>query len=257
MTQDIRTTIVDGVLEILFDRPAKKNALSDAMYLAFADALLHAEAEKSVKAVLICGAGDDFCAGNDLVDFARAREHRGGLDELPVGRVLRALAATTKPVVAAVQGKAIGIGTTMLLHCDLVFVAPDARLSAPFVNLALVPEAASSLLLPIRIGHVRAFELFVLGAALSGEEAVALGLANRAVPADGVAQAAREAALALAAKPAGAVAATKQLMREVEAIQQRIDAESAAFGERLVSAEAQEVFAAFIEKRPPDFSRIG
>jgi enoyl-CoA hydratase/carnithine racemase len=144
----------------------------------------------------------------------------------------------------------------MLLHCDLVYVAETAKLSAPFVNLGLVPEAASSMLLPARIGHVRAFAMFALGESISGAEAVALGLANKMLPQDEVLTAARSAAKALAKKPAGSVVSTKRLMRDVAALLARIDEESLIFGERLKSDEAREAFRAFVERRPPDFSKF-
>jgi enoyl-CoA hydratase/carnithine racemase len=168
-----------------------------------------------------------------------------------VFRFLRALAAFDKPVVAAVRGRAVGIGTTMLLHCDLVYVAEDARFSTPFVDLALVPEAASSLLLPARIGHVRAFALFALGESIDGRAAVDCGLANAALPAEQVTPRARAAALTLAAKPAQAVQATKKLMREHARMLAVIEAEGRVFADRLLSSEAQSAFQAFMTRRTP------
>jgi enoyl-CoA hydratase/carnithine racemase len=158
--------------------------------------------------------------------------------------------------VAAVPGLAVGVGTTMLLHCDLVFMAEGAKLSTPFVNLALVPEAASSLLLPARIGHVRAFAMFALGEAISAAEAFSLGLANKVLPKDDVLAAARQAAQALATRPLGAVVATKRLMREKQRILCRMAEEGAVFAQRLQSNEAREAFNAFAERRQPDFTKL-
>jgi enoyl-CoA hydratase/carnithine racemase len=177
MTDHIKTTTQDGVLEITFARPDKKNALSNAMYRKAADALESAQTDGGIRVVLLTGEGDAFTSGNDLADFAGAAA--GGGEELQAGRFIRVLAQAEKPLVAAVPGLAVGVGTTMLLHCDLVFVADTARLSAPFVNLALVPEAASSLLLTGRIGHARAFAMFAMGEPLTGAEAFHLGIANK------------------------------------------------------------------------------
>ncbi|HEY4253128.1 MAG TPA: enoyl-CoA hydratase-related protein [Roseomonas sp.] len=245
----------DGpVLEILFARPDKKNALSNAMYRAAREALEAAQTDDAIRVVLFGSEGDAFTAGNDIADFAAAAS--GQRDEPQAHRFIEALGRAEKPIVAAVPGFAVGIGMTMLLHCDLVYVAETARLSTPFVNLALVPEAASSLLLPLRIGHARAFAMFALGESLSGSEAFALGLANKALPAPEVLPAARAAARALAARPAGAVVATKRLMRDVATILARMGDEGRVFGERLQSAEAREAFQAFSERRPPDFSGL-
>ncbi len=254
MSEHIKTTLTDGVLEIAFDRPEKKNALAQDMYAAMNDALDRAEADDAVRVVLFSSTGPDFSAGNDILDFAAAA--RSGRPPL-AGVFIKKLAAATKPLAAAVPGVAVGLGTTMLLHCDLVYVAPDAKLSVPFVSLALAPEAASSILLPARIGHAKAFEMFALGEPVSGEEAARIGLANRAVPADALQETARDACRRLAAQPRGSVQVTKALMRDVEALQDRIDRESRIFGERLMSAEAREAFAAFMERRKPDFSSVG
>lgn len=256
MSDDIRVSRDGGVIEILLDRASKKNALTNAMYGVFADALEEAERDPAVRAVLIRGAGDDFTAGNDLMDFA-AVATGAAAGERHVWRVLKALAGASVPIVAAVQGRAVGIGTTLLLHCDLVFVAEDARLTAPFVDLALVPEAASSRLLPARIGHARAFAMFALGEALSGLEAAALGLANRAVPRAELEATARAACAALARRAPGAMRATKRLMRDPAALDAVIAEEGAEFDARLRSPEAAEAFAAFAEKRAPDFGRFG
>jgi enoyl-CoA hydratase/carnithine racemase len=254
MTEHIKMTTQDGVLEIAFARPDKKNALSNAMYRAVTDALEAAQTDSAIRVVMFGSEGDAFTSGNDIADFAGAAT--GGGEPLQAGRFIRALAQAEKPLVAAVPGLAVGVGTTMLLHCDLVFVADTAKLSAPFVNLALVPEAASSLLLTARIGHVRAFAMFAMGEALTGTEAFDLGIANKVLPKDEVIPAARAAARMLAEKPLGAVMATKKLMRESEAILERMARESAVFGERLQTAEAREVFSAFAERRPPNFAKL-
>lgn len=254
MTEHIRTTAQDGILEIIFARPEKKNALSNAMYRKASDALESAQTDGAIRVVLLSGEGDAFTSGNDLADFAGVAA--GGREELQAARFIRVLANAEKPLIAAVPGLAVGVGTTMLLHCDLVFVADTAKLSAPFVNLALVPEAASSLLLTARIGHARAFALFAMGESLSGTEAFNLGIANKVLPKDEVIPAARAAARVLAEKPLGAVIATKRLMRESEAILARIAQESKVFGERLLTAEAREAFSAFAERRPPNFTKL-
>jgi enoyl-CoA hydratase/carnithine racemase len=253
MTQHIKTTTQDGVLEITLARPEKKNALSNAMYRAASDALENAQSDRAIRAVLLSSEGDAFTSGNDLSDLAGAAT---GGEELQAGRFIHVLAQTEKPLIAAVPGLAVGVGTTLLLHCDLVIVAETARLSAPFVNLALVPEAASSLLLTARIGHARAFAMFAMGEALTGAEAVNLGIANKVLPKDEVIAAARAAARALAEKPLGAVIATKRLMRESEAILARMAREGQVFGERLQTAEAREAFSAFAERRPPNFTNL-
>jgi enoyl-CoA hydratase/carnithine racemase len=223
------------------------------MCRAAREALERAQADNEVRVVLFSSDGDAFTAGNDLGDFSAASSGQG--EEPQAHRFIEALGRAEKPIVAAVPGIAVGVGTTMLLHCDLVYVAENAKLAAPFVNLALVPEAASSLLLPLRIGYVRAFCLFALGEAISGTEAAALGLANKALPQAEVLVAARSAATALARKPAGSLVATKKLMRDAATLLERMHREGEIFAQRLRSDEAREAFAAFVERRTPDFSR--
>ena len=253
MTDLVRISVDNGVMEIVWNRPDKKNALSNTMYRAATAALARAVEDNSIRVVLLASEGDSFTSGNDLADFASAA--MGG--EAPAaGAFIEAIAQFPKPLLAAVPGLAVGVGTTMLLHCDLVFVANDAKLTTPFVNLALVPEAASSMLMPARIGHVRAFAMFALGEGFTGAQAAQLGLANAALPAGEVIGAAREAAKKLALRPLGAVMATKKLMRDGEAILTQLRTEGAIFGERLRSAEAMEAFTAFREKRAPDFSKL-
>jgi enoyl-CoA hydratase/carnithine racemase len=253
MSRHIKLKEEDGVLEITFARPEKKNALSNAMYDAACDALENAQANEAIRVVLFSAEGEAFSAGNDIAEFADVANGNAG--ELQAHRFIGAIARAEKPIVAAVAGLAVGVGTTMLLHCDLVYVAETAKLSTPFVNLGLVPEAGSSMLLPARIGHVRAFAMFALGESISGAEAVTLGLANKMLPQDEVVTAARAVAKALAKKPAGSITSTKRLMRDVVALLARIDEESLIFGERLKSDEAREALRAFAERRPPDFSR--
>ena len=254
MSEHIKLKEEDGVLEITFARPDKKNALSNAMYRAAREALESAQTNKAVRAVLFSAEGDAFTAGNDLSDFANVANGQAG--ERQAHPFIEALGRAEKPIVAAVPGLAVGVGTTMLLHCDLVYVTENVKLSAPFVNLGLVPEAASSMLLPARIGFVRAFAVFALGESISGAEAVALGLANKMLPKDELLKTARADAKKLAQKPPGSLVSTKKLMRDVAALLARMDAESLIFGERLKSDEAREAFRAFAERRPPDFSKF-
>lgn len=259
-TQDVVVELQDAVLTITLNRSAKKNALTDAMYGTLADAIGRADSDAAVRVVLLRAEGDLFSAGNDLSDFSRLAEQMadrpasGITGQMNVWRFLHALAACTTPIVAAVQGKAVGVGTTVLLHADYVVLAEEAQLITPFVDLALVPEAASTLLLPQRIGHVRAFAMFALAEPMAAEDAVATGLANRVVPAEALQDTARQVAAALAAKPAGSLTATKRLMRDAEALGPVIEREVAVFTERLAGPEAREAFAAFAERRSPDFS---
>jgi enoyl-CoA hydratase/carnithine racemase len=254
--EHVRTAQDGSVLTLVFDRPEKKNALTNAMYGAWADALAHAASTPDIRCVVITGAGGAFTAGNDLGDFAAVAS--GTLDHADrnVHRVLRLLASFPKPIVAAVPGVAVGIGTTLLLHSDVVILARSARLSAPFVDLALVPEAASSLLLPQRIGYGRSYALFALGETIDAPTALAWGLAHRVVEDADLAEAAQSVARRLAGKPAGALAATKRLMRAGAAIASQMEAEGAEFAERLRTPEAREAFQAFAERRKPDFTRF-
>lgn len=254
MTEHVRRELTDGIMTLTIARPDKKNAITEAMYAALSDGLELAERDPAVRVVLFQGEGDSFTAGNDLAVFRAASDGQDGPGE--AFRFISNLGRATKPLVAAVQGNAVGIGTTMLLHCDLVFLAEDAKLMAPFVNLALVPEAASTLLLPARIGHARAFAMFALGEALDAASAMTYGLANAVVPRAELHAKARGAAETLAKRPAGSLTHTKSLMRETERIASQITRERILFGERLQSAEAREAFAAFAERRPPDFSKL-
>lgn len=256
--QDIAIAQDQGVLTVTLTRTEKMNALTNHMYDELADALERAETDNSIRAVVLRSEGDTFTAGNDLADFAKqsAGEGAASAEEKPVQRYIRALVNSSTPIVAAVQGKAVGIGTTMLLHCDYVLLTEDAQLSTPFVNLALVPEAASSRLLTQRIGHVRAFAMFALGESLDAQSAVQGGVANAVVPAAELHAQAQAIAAKLSAQPAGSLTATKRLMRDVEPTLKQVDAESALFLERLASPEALEAFTAFKEKRRPDFAQF-
>jgi enoyl-CoA hydratase/carnithine racemase len=255
VTDQVLIAKAEGVLTITLNRPDKKNALTTEIYQQVGGAIDAANDDPQTRVVLFEANGDMFTAGHDISEFAQI--NAGQLPDRPSGEpLLLALANAKKPLVAAVQGRAVGIGLTMLLHCDLVYVAEDALLSCPFVSLALVPEAASSLLLPVRIGHVRAFELFALGRTIDGRTAEAWGIANAAVPVDQVQGRAREAARLLAQQPAAAVAQTKALMREPALLTERIGEEFAHFYAQLQSPEAREAFSAFLEKRRPDFSKF-
>ena len=245
----------DGVARIEINRPEKKNALTAAMYKAMADAIHAAESDARVRVVLIHGKTDLFTAGNDLQDFL---DNQPRDDKRPVFQFLYGISQAQKPIVAAVAGVAVGIGTTMLLHCDLVYAAPNARLQLPFVNLGLVPEAASSLLLPALVGYQRAAELLLLGEPFGAQKAKDIGLVTEVVPEDLLLDTAMAQAKKLAGKPAASLRLTKRLMKQGQqaAVAQQIKLESGHFGERLSSPEAKEAFSAFLEKRKPDFSRF-
>ena len=248
----INAATASGVATIEIARPHKKNALSLAMYDAMTSAIAAAVAEDSVRALLILGQPGIFTSGNDLEDFMQRPPVS---EDAPVFRFMHALASCDKPVVAAVTGAAVGIGTTMLLHCDLVYLSADAHLAMPFVSLGLVPEFASSLLLPQLMGHARAAEKLLLGTPFSALEALDLGIASAVLPAEEVVTHARRIAERFNVLPPEAVRATKRLMRAAskEGILQAMRAEAAVFAERLRSAEAREAFAAFFAKRKPNF----
>jgi enoyl-CoA hydratase/carnithine racemase len=256
MTPEIQLELSgNGVLAVTISRQDKKNALTNDMYGALADAIVRANDDDEIRVLLIQADGDTFTAGNDVSEFA-AQSAGGAPKERNVIRFLRNLANATVPIVAAVQGKAVGVGTTMLLHCDYVLLSEDAQLITPFVNLALVPEAASSYLLPLRIGHARAFEMFALGDPVPADSAVAWGMANKTISRAELHAEARRVAEKIATKPIGSLTAMKRLMRDAEKLVTQMDCESAIFVERLASAEAKEAFAAFAEKRRPDFTKI-
>ena len=249
----ITVTTSDRVTTLRFDRPEKKNALTVAMYEQLTDALVAAASDAAVHAVVLAGSSDCFTSGNDIADFARANQ--GGLSTAPLD-FLRALATFEKPVLAAVAGVAIGVGTTLLLHCDVVIVAPTARFKTPFVALGLVPEAASSLLLPRLIGERRAAQLLLLGEQIDATTALAWGLVNE-ISEDPLA-AALVKAKTLAACAPSALRATKSLIRRAtrESVLETMAVEGETFSKQLRSPEAMEAFQAFIARRPADFSRF-
>ena len=250
----IKTALDNHVATVEIDRPQKKNAITGEMYLALAQAVRDANADPTVRAVLITGQPGVFTAGNDLEDFMR--NPQGG--ELPSVTFMRALVACEKPVIAAVTGLAVGIGTTMLLHCDLVYVSQDARLSMPFVGLGLVPEFASSVMLPALVGHAKAAEMLMLGEAFGAADAVALGIANAALPAAEVLGHAQRVAERFNALAPAAVRETKKLLKQprMDAVLQAIATEVAVFSDRLGGPEAREALSAFFQKRKPDFSQF-
>ena len=245
----------DGALRIGFARPDRKNAITAAMYAAMADALEGAAEDASVRVVLIHGSPDLFTAGNDLQDFL-ANPPQGG--ESPVFRFLHALSTAEKPLVAAVAGAAVGIGTTLLLHCDLVYAADNARLSMPFAQLGLCPEAASSLLLPATAGWQRAAEKLLLGEAFGAQEALEMGIVNRVLPAGELFGFVDAQLAKLVALPPASLRATKRLMKSGlrDVVAQRMNEEGDQFRAMLGSPEAREAFTAFLQKRKPDFTQF-
>ncbi|MEJ6006449.1 enoyl-CoA hydratase [Paucibacter sp. AS339] len=251
----IKTAIHNGVATIEIARPEKKNALTREMYQTMADALVAANSAKSVRAVLIQGQPEIFTSGNDIEDFMSSPPRD---EDAPVFQFMRALVGCEKPVVAAVTGAAIGIGTTLLFHCDFVFVSDESRLAMPFVGLGLVPEFASSLVVPRLMGHVKAAEKLLLGDPFTGAEAAECGIANRVLPAAEVQAHARRVAERFNALAPSAVRESKRLMRRHSAdeVMQTIKVEAEIFGARLRSPEAMEAFQAFFQKRQPDFSQF-
>lgn len=240
----------DGIVELHIDRPEKRNALTADMYRAMTQAMHEASANSAVGVLLIAGKGDAFCAGNDLADFLSGPD--GGAAAFDF---IRAIAAFEKPIVAAVQGLAVGVGTTMLFHCDLVYASPDARFVMPFVNLGIVPEAGASLLAPATLGYAKAASMLLLGEPMDAEAADRCGLVTAVVPTD-LLQHARKRAALLMAKPPQALLATRRLMKgDPAALADRIDEEARIFREAMQSPEAREAFTAFFEKRPPVFRR--
>jgi enoyl-CoA hydratase/carnithine racemase len=245
----------DRIARIEIARVDKKNALTQDMYRAMREALAAADADAHVRAILIHGTKDCFTAGNDLKDFLHRDPHAGPAESF---QFISALPRVAKPLVAAVGGPAVGVGTTMLLHCDLVYAAPGARFQMPFVPLGLVPEASSSLLLPMVAGYQRAAELLLLGQPFSAEKALAAGFVTEIVPEAELLEYARNAAAAIAALPPASVRLAKSLMKRphLAAIEAQMAEESRVFAERLQSGEAKEAMTAFFEKRKPDFSRF-
>lgn len=253
MSDQLLTSRDGHVVVLRLNRPDKKNAMTGDMYRGLTEALLAAEDDLSVRAIALLGSNGTFCAGNDINDFL---SRRGSGETPPVQLFLPALARSTVPLVAGVDGDAVGIGTTMLLHCDMVLVTQRARLRLPFVSLGIVPEAGSSLLLPKIMGHARAAELVMLGEPFDGARAVDLGIANRLVAPEDLEAATLDVARRIAAQPPGAMRETKRLLKgDLDRLEAVIAEEIRIFSEQLGSAEAREAFTAFLEKRPPDFSR--
>ena len=252
---DILTDTSAGVLTITLNRVDKKNSITAAMYASMAEALVQAEADPAVRAVVFQGHETIFSAGNDIGDFQNAKP---STMDSPVFRFLRGISTFSKPVLAAVCGPAVGIGTTLLFHCDLVYAGDNAAFSMPFVNLGLCPEAASSYLAPQRMGYGRAAEALLLGEPFMAEAALEMGLVSRIVPPSEAAALAQRQAQKLAAKPLGSLIETKRLMKlgQVEVVAQRMAQEAQSFGRMLAEPAAREAFTAFMEKRKPDFSKV-
>lgn len=255
MSEFIKVQTADGVMRVVLDRLQKKNALTVEMYAALSAALQSADSDPAVRVVLIHGTEDCFTSGNDLKDFMNARPTN---ESNPVSQFLFVLARTKTPIVAAVAGPAIGIGTTLLLHCDLIYAGENTRFQLPFVNLGLCPEAASSYLLPQIVGYRRAAELLLLGEPFTAPQALAMGLINGVVPDRDVIEMALAQANKLAALPPGAVTTTKALLkrRHDTPVTEVLSDELREFTARLASPESQEAFAAFFERRKPDFSKF-
>jgi enoyl-CoA hydratase/carnithine racemase len=251
---DIVTEHTDSVLRVQLNRPKRLNAMTSAMYVALADIINNAARDERTRVVLWHGAGDSFCAGNDIEDFLK---NPPGPGESPQARLMSALLDFDKPLIAAVQGAAVGGGTTMLLHCDFIYAGESARFQLPFVNLALVPEFGSSAMLPARLGHLRAAELVMLGSPFDARRAVELGLATQVLPDRDLLPTATALAQKLAAKPIGALRAGKRLLKQPvrEATRVAMKAENEEFSVQVRSADAKEAFAAFMEKRKPEFNK--
>src|SRR5471030_1535963 len=251
---DIVTEHSGSILRVQFNRPTKRNAMTSAMYVALAGIFNEAGNDQNTRVVLWHGAGDSFCAGNDIEDFLK---NPPGSGESPQATLMNALANFDKPVVVAVQGAAIGGGTTMLTHCDFIYAGESTKFQMPFINLAVVPEFGSSCSMPSRIGHLRAAELLLLGASFDGRRAAELGLVTDVVSDKDVLTKATETAGKLAAKPARALQASKRLLKQPfrEQIKAAMKAENEEFSAQVRSEDAKEAFTAFLEKRKPDFRR--
>lgn len=251
----IRTETADGILTLTFDRLDRKNAITAAMYQTLADALVAAETDPAIRVIVLTGHESVFTAGNDLEDFMKNPPKD---ESAPVHQFLRAISTASKPLIASVSGAAVGVGTTMLLHCDLVYASETAKLSMPFAQLGLCPEAASSLLLPQLAGYHRAADKLLFGEPFDANEARELGLVNRVLPAGELDAFVRTQARKLTLLPPASLRATKRLMKEgaMPQIAERMSVEGKQFGEMLRAPEAREAFTAFFEKRRPDFSKF-
>jgi enoyl-CoA hydratase/carnithine racemase len=252
--KEIITEHSEGILRVALNRPTKRNAMTSNMYLTLAEIFVDAAKDERTRVVLWRGAGDSFCAGNDIEDFLN---NPPGPGESPQARLMAALVDFNKPIVVAVQGAAIGGGTTMLMHCDFVYADEGARFKMPFIDLAVVPEFGSSCSVPARIGHLRAAELILLGLPFDANRAAELGLVTRVVSDQNLLATAAETAQKLAAKPAKALQASKRLMKRSvhEQVKAAMKAENEEFSVQVRSEDAKEAFAAFLEKRPPNFNR--
>jgi enoyl-CoA hydratase/carnithine racemase len=252
---DILVHTEDSVTTLTFNRPDKKNSITAAMYASLADALEAAAADDSVRCVVFQGNETTFSAGNDIADFLN---NPPATTDSPVFRFLRGIAQFPKPLLAAVCGPAVGVGTTLLFHCDLVYAGDNAAFSMPFVNLGLCPEAASSLLVPQMFGYHRAAEALLLGEPFMAEAALEVGLVNRVVPPSEAAAVAQQAARKLAAKPLSSLVATKRLMKQgqMKQVMTVMAEEGEQFGRMLREPAAREAFGAFMERRKPDFSKV-
>ena len=252
---DILTERSGSILRIQLNRPEKKNAMTSHMYVALAEVLDAAAKEQQIRVVLWHGAGDSFSAGNDMVDFLKSPPAPG---EMPQARLMKAFVNFYKPLVAAVQGSAIGGGTTMLTHCDFVYAGESAKFQMPFINLGLVPEFGSSYSLPAWLGHLRASELLLLGLPFGAARAAELGLVTRVVPDTELLATATKTAEQVAAKPAGAMQTCKKLLKRAvrEQMEQAMQIENETFVALLHSPDAREALTAFLEKRKPDFTKL-
>jgi enoyl-CoA hydratase/carnithine racemase len=252
---DIITERSGNILRIQLNRPERKNAMTSAMYITLADLLNNAAKDDQIRVVLWHGAGDSFSAGNDIQDFLK---NPPGPGESPQAQLIEALINFDKPIVVAVQGAAIGGGTTMLTHCDFVFAGESAKFQMPFINLAVVPEFGSSCTVPARIGYLRAAELILLGLPFNAKRAAELGLATRVLADEDLLATATQTARDLAKKPPAALQASKRLMKSStrDQLEQAVKLENEEFSVRVRSAEAKEAFTAFTEKRKPNFDAI-
>jgi enoyl-CoA hydratase/carnithine racemase len=252
--EEIITEQSGSILRVQLNRPAKRNAMTSSMYAFLADVFNEAAKDERTRVVLWHGAGDSFCAGNDIEDFLR---NPPGPGDSAQARLMTALLEFDKPLIAAVQGAAIGGGTTMLLHCDFVYAGDSARFQMPFINLAVVPEFGSSFSVPARIGQIRAAELILLGLPFDAKRAADLGFVTQVVSDQTLLATATETARKLAAKPADALQASKRLMKQSfrEQIKAAMKVENEEFSAQVRSEDAKEALTAFLEKRPPDFTR--
>jgi enoyl-CoA hydratase/carnithine racemase len=252
--KDILISKHNSVLTITINRPDKKNALTREMYAAMADALESVSSDSSIKAVLLQGEGDGFTAGNDISMFANVTSASSTNDTV---RFMKALAAIELPVVAKVHGAAVGIGTTLLLHCDFVYCAENTYFSLPFINLALVPEYGSSAILPRLAGHKKAAEWLMLGEPFGAEDALSNGIVNKVTPLSRLDDLCQKTLTTLLSMPKEALRKTKALMKsDYDEMMSHLDKELEVFGEQLLSAPAKEAFDAFLNKRKPDFSQF-